>query len=306
VLKTHLDYETRKLYELYLIARDNGYPRPLKTWRKIIINILDENDNSPMCEKSLFIGSIRENQVSRDFLEIRAFDSDSGINGQLQYSILSSGLNTSPLKHELNEQLFEIDRFTGWLSVKKTLDYEKKSLYELKIKVNDSNLKNSFSTYCIARINVIDMNDNPAKMKIIKYLNESVQKGYYSLNTMSESIGTQAEETSLAFFDASFTRNPNQIEFYENNEPYLVLALIRVFDYDATISNYKFQIQSVANSPEDTSMFEIRASDRSQREFELVGLKSFDADTIQNYRLKIILYDLQDMLEEKSNQNESV
>lgn len=40
-------------------------------------------------------------------------------------------------------------------------------------------------------------------------------------------------------------------------------------------------------------MFEIRISDKSTREYELIGKGSFDSEQIQNYRLKIILYDLQ-------------
>jgi hypothetical protein len=289
ILKTHLDYEAQKVYELYLIAKDNGQ---LKSSKKLIVNIIDENDNSPVCEKSLFIGHLKENEIEKDFMEIRAFDLDSGMNAKLQYTILSHGsspfTSTSPLKFTENvDALFEIDKYTGWLSVKKPLDYEKKTYYEIIIKVNDSNLNHSFTTYCTARVNLIDMNDNPAKMKIIKFLNESMQKGYYSLNTMSDSLN---EQDSVDYFDITFK---NQIEFYENNKPDLVLALIRVFDYD-TLNNYKFQIQSVTNSPEDTSMFEIRASDKSTREYELIAVKSFDADTIQNYRLKIMLFDLQE------------
>ena len=289
ILKTHLDYETQKVYELYLIAKDNGQ---LKSSKKLIVNIIDENDNSPICEKSLFIGYLKENAIEKDFMEIRAFDMDSGMNAKLQYSILSHGsspfTSTSPLKYAENaDAIFEIDKYTGWLSVKKPLDYEKKTYYELIIKVNDSNMNHSFTTYCTARVNLIDMNDNPAKMKIIKFLNESMQKGYYSLNTMSDSL---IEQDNVDYFDITFK---NQIEFYENNQPDLVLALIRVFDYD-TLNNYKFQIQSVTNSPEDTSMFEVRASDKSTREYELVAVKPFDADTIQNYRLKIILFDSQE------------
>ena len=88
----------------------------------------------------------------------------------------------------------------------------------------------------------------------------------------------------------------NQIEFYENNKPELVLALIRVFDHD-TLSNYKFTIHSAANLNEDMSMFEIRMSDRSNREYELVAVRSFDAENAQVYRLQIVLYDLQNFAE---------
>ena len=242
ILKIHLDYETKKQYQLFLIAKDNG---GLKSVKRLVINVLDENDNSPVCEKSLFIESIYENEIVKNFLQIRASDLDSGLNGQLQYSIDAS--NT-----ELVQSLFEIDTSLGWLSLKQALDYEKKPLYDLIIKVNDSNFNSSFTTYCTCRVNLIDVNDNPARVKVIKYLNESIQLGYYSLNTMMSSDDDMLTEETAR----------NQIEFYENNKPDLVLALIRVFDSDS-LSNYRFSINSVSNNPnEDVSMFEIRMSDR--------------------------------------------
>jgi hypothetical protein len=241
-----LDYETRKQYELFLIAKDNG---GLKAVKRLVINVLDENDNSPVCEKSLFIESIHENEIVKNFLQIRASDIDSGLNGLLQYSIDAS--NT-----DLMHSLFEIDAKLGWLSLKQALDYERKSIYDIIIKVNDSNYNNSFTTYCTCRINLLDVNDNAARVKIIKYLNESTQLGYYSLNTM---ISFASEEEG---FSDEATGARNQIEFYENNKPDLVLALIRVFDSD-TLSNYKFEIHSANKNPnEDVSMFEIRMSDR--------------------------------------------
>ena len=185
ILKIHLDYETKKQYELYLIAKDNGGRKAVK---RLVIHVIDENDNSPVCDKSLFIESVYENEVVKNFLQIRASDLDSGLNAQLQYSIDVS--NT-----DLVHSSFEIDPYLGWLSLKLPLDYEKKPFFDLILKVNDSNQNNSFTTYCSARVNLLDLNDNPAKIKIIKYLNESVQAGFYSLNTMSDS----SSEASLDF-----------------------------------------------------------------------------------------------------------
>jgi len=142
-----------------------------------------------------------------------------------------------------------------------------------------------YKTYCSARINLIDLNDNPAKIKIVKYLNESISPGYYSLNTMSDT-------TSLQDYSLDHAENRNQIEIFENNQPGTVLALLRVFDFDS-LSNYKFLIQSAAGGQEDLSMFQIRSSDKSSREFELFATVAFDAEILQSYRIKIILYDLQ-------------
>jgi hypothetical protein len=155
VLRTHVDFEVKRKYVLYLIASDNGKigtPNGvLKNSKRLIVNIIDENDNSPVCEKSLFIESVRENRIERDFLQIRASDLDAGANAKLTFSIESGGLaksqrrrvkgdkrmeeNEVKAENEDDGALFEINKDTGWLSLRRTLDYEKKSFYELIIKV---------------------------------------------------------------------------------------------------------------------------------------------------------------------------
>lgn len=154
--------------------------------------------------------------------------------------------------------------------------------------MDDLSTRSNFTTYCSARINIQDVNDNPAKLKVIKFLNESVQAGFYSLNSMSEASSSESNDDGE---ESAYSYSTNQIEVAENNSPHTVLALIRVFDHDS-ISNYRFSIQSATNSHEDTTMFEMRFADRVNREFELISTAAFNAETIQNYRLKIILYDL--------------
>lgn len=110
-----------------------------------------------------------------------------------------------------------------------------------------------------------------------------------------------SDANTLNEYNLEHTENRNQIELYENNQPLTVLALLRVFDFD-TLSNYKFSIQSAISSQEDISMFQIRTTDKSSREFELITTSSFDAETIQSLKLKIILYDLQSSIDMDSNE----
>lgn len=272
VLKTHLDFESKQKYDLYIFAKDNGKPS-LSTWRRLVVNVIDENDNPPVCEKSMFIESVKENVLKRNLIQIKAFDLDSGLNSQLEFKL------------ESYTDLFEIDN-NGWVHLKSPLDYELRQSYDLRVKVTDLGIKNNYTTFCAARVQVIDVNDNQAKMKIVKYLNESVQRGFYSVNSLSDELDIDNDiEFSLTNKNVK-----NQIEFYENNDNNLTLGLIRVFDRDL-LSNYKFSIQSATSSHEDTSMFEIRQSDKTNREYELIAIGIFNSEIIQNYRLKIILFD---------------
>ena len=126
----------------------------------------------------------------------------------------------------------------------------------------------------------------------------------------SDFSGSSQQSASSEYFEIDLNMSysyKNQIEFYENNQPGLVLALIRVFDRD-TLNNYKFVIQSVtSNYHEETSMFKIRVSDKANREFELIAVNSFNSELIQNYKLKINLYDLEeDMFYSASLTNENI
>ena len=47
IVKKTLDREIKERYELLIEARDYGYPQPRINRTKIIIQILDENDNAP-------------------------------------------------------------------------------------------------------------------------------------------------------------------------------------------------------------------------------------------------------------------
>lgn len=225
---------TNQLDILHKIATDNGSPNPLFASKTLTVNIIDENDNSPLCGESLFLVNINENHNHSNFLQIKASDRDSALNSKLEYFILS---------HLNDVNLFSIDPATGWISLKEPLDYEKKSFYELTIEVRDCGEKKVMKTRCAARVNVIDLNDNPAKIKIIEYLDESKQTGFYAFNTVS----------SASDNDREF----NKIQVYENNDPGLVLALIKVFDSDE-LSNYKFSISPAVYDQDNISMFKIQ------------------------------------------------
>jgi protocadherin Fat 4 len=55
-----LDRETKANYELTVTARDRGEP-PKSTHTKILVKVLDENDNSPVFDPKQYSASIAEN-----------------------------------------------------------------------------------------------------------------------------------------------------------------------------------------------------------------------------------------------------
>ena len=66
-----LDRETKANYELTVTARDRGEP-PKSTQTKILVKVLDENDNSPVFDPKHYSASVAENaSIGASVLQVR-------------------------------------------------------------------------------------------------------------------------------------------------------------------------------------------------------------------------------------------
>ncbi|XP_030000925.1 protocadherin alpha-3-like [Sphaeramia orbicularis] len=158
VLQRPLDREHTAQHWLLLTASDGGKP-PKSGSMNITVIVSDINDNSPICDKQKYTVTIKENApVGTFLLTVNASDSDDGLNGEIEYSIKSKlrGLSTEP---------FDLDSTTGKLTVKGTLDYEEKQIYEIKILAADKGAV-SLSTHCNVFVRVEDVNDNQPEIDI--------------------------------------------------------------------------------------------------------------------------------------------
>ncbi|KAG9491170.1 hypothetical protein GDO78_006506 [Eleutherodactylus coqui] len=102
-----LDRETREEHILEVTVSDNGAP-PLQSVSRIVIQVLDVNDNTPTFSQKLFTVELPERVASSEpspISRLIAMDRDQGINSQVTYSIL-----------EQNEEKFTVDANTGVIS----------------------------------------------------------------------------------------------------------------------------------------------------------------------------------------------
>ncbi|CAN2387309.1 Protocadherin Fat 2 [Pristimantis euphronides] len=102
-----LDRENREEHILEVTVSDNGAP-PLQSVSRVVIQVLDVNDNTPTFSQKLFTVQLPERAASSEpcpVYRLIAMDRDQGINGQVTYSIL-----------EQNEEKFTIDPNTGVIS----------------------------------------------------------------------------------------------------------------------------------------------------------------------------------------------
>lgn len=151
-LRQKLDREGVEHYILNITATDNGQLNKYSASVSVYINVLDVNDNPPEFEQAFYHGEISEGaHLLTHVTSVVARDKDSGINGEIKYSITSGNTHAS----------FGI-LDNGTIVNTKVLDRESTDAYVLTIQATDQSMPLSSRLKGKARvtINVTDVNDN--------------------------------------------------------------------------------------------------------------------------------------------------
>ncbi|KAL4230035.1 Cadherin cytoplasmic C-terminal [Mactra antiquata] len=150
VLNKSLDYETKPQYNVTFICKDKG-DIPNQTIASFLLYVEDVNDNAPVFTKGIYSVSITENnEIDIPLTQVFAFDIDSGNNGQISYA----------LHNDSSNGLFAIDKESGVITVKESLDREiLGDQYMLLILAIDGGEDAKTSTGTVM-VNIEDLNDN--------------------------------------------------------------------------------------------------------------------------------------------------
>lgn len=180
VLVRELDREVEDNYALEVIASDGGVPA--KSGSMVVnIKVLDFNDNSPTFEHSSLKVELNEDSpVGHRVLKVHAFDPDDGINGEVMYAF-ADGLSSEAAR------LFHIDPYTGDVTLKALVDFEKRRSYELHIKASDLGA-NSVPSSCRVVIDIVDVNDNAPEISIKPMTSSSDGVAYITEAAAAESF----------------------------------------------------------------------------------------------------------------------
>ncbi|XP_068613933.1 protocadherin alpha-12-like [Brachionichthys hirsutus] len=158
VLQKYLDREKQSVIHLTLTALDGGKPTRSGTL-KIVVHVMDTNDNAPVFSQPLYKATVTENvPFQTSILSVSATDLDEGINGEIVYSFIERG-NFNP------QNVFSINPDTGEISVKGNIDYEENTAYDIRIQANDKGTP-SKRVHGKVLVEVIDLNDNTPKIMI--------------------------------------------------------------------------------------------------------------------------------------------
>ena len=158
---THkLDREYQDKYILNLILTDNGQPA-LSSDYQLFIDILDDNDNPPIFDKSIYYVDIQENNlINATLIHVYANDSDQNDNGYVTYEL-----------NDINNDYVSIDSETGIVKTKIQFDYEQINHFTFNVTAMDHpNNGQQLKTTATISVKIIDQNDNiPTVSKPYQY-----------------------------------------------------------------------------------------------------------------------------------------
>ena len=156
-----LDRESVGTIILTIEAR-NLYNPAKYTFQNITITVTDINDNPPLFLRNYVLVTIPENiTVGSDITAVNATDLDSGVNAEIQYSIVPGSAKT----------VFSINPISGVITLNNSLDREIHDRYFLFVEANDK----VFSSYAEVCIIVSDINEHKPYF-ITKLYNVSIEE----------------------------------------------------------------------------------------------------------------------------------
>nr|XP_015307511.2 protocadherin gamma-A4 isoform X1 [Macaca fascicularis] len=164
VLERALDREEEAVHHLVLTAFDGGDPVRSGTARILII-LVDTNDNAPLFTQPKYHVSVRENvPVGTRLLTVKATDPDEGANGDVTYSFRK-------VRDKIS-QLFQLNSLSGDITILGDLDYEDSGFYDIDVEAHDGPGLRARSKVLVT---VLDENDNAPEVTVTS-LTSSVQE----------------------------------------------------------------------------------------------------------------------------------
>ncbi|NXP29639.1 PCDC2 protein, partial [Scytalopus superciliaris] len=148
-----LDYEEASSYEIYVQATDQG-PVSMAGHCKVLVNIVDANDNVPEVELTSLYSPVPEDAKAGTVVALMSVtDQDSGLNKKVSLRIppgLPFALNSFKNSYTLVTQ--------------GKLDHEKAAAYNITVTATDSGSP-ALSSQKVIHVEISDINDNPPRFE---------------------------------------------------------------------------------------------------------------------------------------------
>ncbi|XP_063046850.1 protocadherin gamma-A11-like [Engraulis encrasicolus] len=228
-----IDFEKSKTYELNVEATDKG---GLTDTSKVLIDVLDVNDNAPVISVISFSNPVPEDAVPETVIAIlNVKDVDSDKNGRVKCSIDSnSPFQIKPSSSNLYS-----------LVTDGILDRERESEYNITVTATDEGSP-SLSTNKTMTLKISDVNDNPPlfpQKSYTAYITENNSAGVsiFAVEALDKDAGNNARVSY--FLDESSVNGVPASEYVTVNAESGVIVAARSFDYEQ-IKEFHIRVKS--------------------------------------------------------------
>ncbi|XP_047661161.1 protocadherin alpha-2-like [Tachysurus fulvidraco] len=232
-VKANIDYEGIPAIELIIQAQDKGQP-PRRTTCKVLIEVVDVNDNAPEISVTLLMSSISEDiKPGTDVALITVSDKDSGTNGKVNCKLLAP----CPFKLQLSY------KNSYALVVNEALDRERVSQYNVTVIANDAGTP-SLSSSNVITVHVSDVNDN-APLFTAPVINISVKENspVGGLMTSLTARDLDVGENAIVSYSLSDTESSRVSNLMNINSHTGELYSLKSFDYEES-KRLQFKVQA--------------------------------------------------------------
>ncbi|XP_026111118.1 protocadherin gamma-A3-like [Carassius auratus] len=217
-----LDYEKAKKYEIDIEAKDQG---GLGNTAKVIVDLIDVNDNAPVISVMSFSSPVSEDAIVGTTIAIVSVkDVDAEDNGHV---VCTTDINT-PFKLQSSLRNY----YT--LVTDAALDRERVAEYNITITATDSGSP-ALSSQKTLNLKVSDVNDNPPRFQksvYTTYVNENNQPGL-SIFTLSAQDHDWNQNARISYLLDETTVGGSPVSsFISVNADSGVVHALRGFDYE--------------------------------------------------------------------------
>uniref|UniRef100_A0A671Q5M6 Cadherin domain-containing protein n=1 Tax=Sinocyclocheilus anshuiensis TaxID=1608454 RepID=A0A671Q5M6_9TELE len=233
ILNGHVDFEKVSHFELNIQAKDQG---GLLNACKVIIAVLDINDNSPSIQILSSSHSIPEDSKSGTVVAmLNVDDLDSGVNGQVQCII--------------NENIpFAITSQSSFFSLQteQELDREREAEYNISVICTDEGVP-ALSSNVSLRLQISDVNDNAPVFEKSHYeacVLENNTPGLSIVTVIATSDADWNQNARVSYILEDSTVNGVSVSSYVSVQPDSgLITAVRSFDYEQ-LKDFHFWVKA--------------------------------------------------------------
>lgn len=218
ILQQTLDREQQESHNLIVVAETSTVP-VFFAYADVLIDVRDENDNYPKFDNTFYSASVAENSEKViSLVKVSATDADTGPNGDIRYYLESDTENI--------QNIFDIDIYSGWITLLTSLDREVQSEYNFKVIAADNGHPKHDAKVPVT-IKIVDYNDNAPVFKLpIEGLSvfENALPGTVLINLLL--IDPDIEKQEMDFFIVSGDKQA-QFQIGKSGELFIAKPLDR-------------------------------------------------------------------------------